>query len=224
MPVLWSHPPSFKWCLKRSLREYWVNNLKWYSDWFSGTIQNGLTPLTLRITEDSAKQLTDCLQLTVISIIGLLGEWNVSYVLPAHSEILILPMEYLLERKEQWTLELINNDLLVLLKLRKLNDKNVLCVWGIVWGMNINRLVVDCYIPHLILILLFNIGGGGRIWTFDLRVMSPTSYLTAPPRYWKWEMEGLNFGARDRFRTGDPQLGRLMLYLLSYSRFPNGLL
>ena len=53
-------------------------------------------------------------------------------------------------------MELINNDLLVLLKLRKLNDKNVLCVWG----MNINRLVVDCYITHLILILLFNIGGG----------------------------------------------------------------
>ena len=104
-------------------------------------------------------------------------------VLPAHSEMLILPMEYLLERKEQWTMELINNDLLVLLKLRKLNDKNVLCVWGIVWGMNINRLVVDCYITHLILILLFNIGGGGRIWTFDLRVMSPTSYLTAPPRF-----------------------------------------
>ena len=40
-------------------------------------------------------------------------------------------------------MELINNDLLVLLKLRILNDKNVLCVRGIVWGMNINRLVVD---------------------------------------------------------------------------------
>ena len=26
------------------------------------------------------------------------------------------------------------------------------------------------------------IGCGGRIRTFDLRVMSPTSYLTAPPR------------------------------------------
>ena len=51
--------------------------------------------------EDSAKQLVDCLQLTVISMIGLLGERNASYVLPAHSEILILPMEYLLERKEQ---------------------------------------------------------------------------------------------------------------------------
>ena len=31
-------------------------------------------------------------------------------------------------------MELINNDLLVLLKLRKLNDKNMLCVWGIVVG------------------------------------------------------------------------------------------
>ena len=163
----------------------------------------------------------DCLQLTVNSSIGLLGERNVSYVLPAHFEMLILPMEYLLERKEQWTMEFINNDLLVLLKLRNLNDKNVLWVWGIVWGMNINTMVVGCYITHLILILLINIGGGGRIWTFDLRVMSPTSYLTAPPRYWKWEMEGLNLGARDRFRTGDPQLGRLMLYRLSYSRFPN---
>ena len=60
-------------------------------------------------------------------------------------------------------MELINNDLLVLLKLRKLNDKNVLCVRGIVWGMNINTMVVDCYINHLILILLLNIGGGGRI-------------------------------------------------------------
>ena len=60
-------------------------------------------------------------------------------------------------------MELINNDLLVLLKLRKLNDKNVLCVRGIVLVMNINRLVVDCYITHLVLILLLNIGGGGRI-------------------------------------------------------------
>ena len=60
-------------------------------------------------------------------------------------------------------MELINNDLLVLLKLRNLNDKNVLCVWGIVWGMNINTMVVDCYMTHLMLILLLNIGGGGRI-------------------------------------------------------------
>ena len=102
----------------------------------------------------------------------LLGDGNEFYVSPAHSEMLILPMEYLLERKEQWTLELINNDLLVLLKLRKLNDKNVLCVWGIVWGMNINTMIADCYTTHLILILLNKYGGGGRIWTFDLRVMS----------------------------------------------------
>ena len=62
-------------------------SLKCYSDWCSGTMQNALTPLTLHITEDSAKQLVDCLQLTVISMIGLLGERNVFYFLPAHSEI-----------------------------------------------------------------------------------------------------------------------------------------
>ena len=91
----------FKRCSKSPLRQYWFNSLKCYSDWCSGTIQNGLTPLTLRITEDSAKQLVNSLQLTENSGIGLLGEGNVSYVLPAHSEMLILPMEYLLERKEQ---------------------------------------------------------------------------------------------------------------------------
>ena len=46
----------------------------------------------------------------------LLGDGNVFYVSPAHSEMLILPMEYLLGGKEQWTLELINNNLLVFLK------------------------------------------------------------------------------------------------------------
>ena len=64
-------------------------------------MQNDLTTLTLRITEDSAKQLVNSLQLTVICMIGLLGEGNVSYVSPAHSEKLILQMEYLLGRKEQ---------------------------------------------------------------------------------------------------------------------------
>ena len=49
-------------------------------------MQIDLTPLTLRITEDSAKQLVNSLQLTVICMIGLLGEGNVSYVSPAHSE------------------------------------------------------------------------------------------------------------------------------------------
>ncbi len=62
-------------------------------------MQIDLTPLTLRITEDSAKQLVNSLQLTVICMIRLLREGNVSYVWPAHSEILILPMEYLLGRK-----------------------------------------------------------------------------------------------------------------------------
>ena len=47
--------------------------------------------------------------------------------------------------------------------MKECDDKKVLCVWGIVWGMNINTMVVGCYITHLILILLFNIGGGGRI-------------------------------------------------------------
>jgi len=53
-----------------------------------------------------------------------------------------------------------------------LNDKNVLCVWGIVWGMNINSIIMDCSATALILILHYKYGGGGRIWTFDLRVMS----------------------------------------------------
>ena len=60
-------------------------------------------------------------------------------------------------------MELINNDLLVLLKLRKLNDKNVLCVWGIVWGMNIDSIIMDCSATALILILQYKYGGGGRI-------------------------------------------------------------
>ena len=56
-------------------------------NWCLVTIKNILTPLTLRITEDSAKQLVNCLQLTVISETGLLGERNISYVLHTHSEI-----------------------------------------------------------------------------------------------------------------------------------------
>ena len=72
--------------------QYLFKSPKCYSDWCSGTIQNGLTPLTLRITEDSAKQLVNCLQLSVISMIGLVREGNISYVLPVHSEILLSPM------------------------------------------------------------------------------------------------------------------------------------
>ena len=64
-----------------------------------GAIQIELTTLTLRITEDSAKQLVNSPQLTLICIIGLVRERNISYVSPAHSEMLILQMEYLLGRK-----------------------------------------------------------------------------------------------------------------------------
>ena len=63
-----------------------------YSDWQLGAIQNDLTPLTPLITEDSAKQLMINPLFTGISMIRLLGDGNVSYVSPAHSEILILPM------------------------------------------------------------------------------------------------------------------------------------
>ena len=49
-------------------------SLKCYSDWKFGAIQIDLTPLTLRITEDSAKQLVNSLQVTVISMIRLLRE------------------------------------------------------------------------------------------------------------------------------------------------------
>ena len=76
-------------------------SLKCYYEWQLGAIQIDLTTLTLRITEDLAKQLVNSLQLTVICMIGLLGEENVFYVSPTHSEILILPMEYLLGGKEQ---------------------------------------------------------------------------------------------------------------------------
>ena len=51
-------------------------------------MQIDLTPLTLRITEDSAKQLMISLLFTEICMIGLLGEGNVFYVSPAHSEII----------------------------------------------------------------------------------------------------------------------------------------
>jgi len=55
-------------------------------------MQIDLTPLTICIRENSAKQLVNSLQLTVICMMGLLGEGNVFYVSPAHSEILILLM------------------------------------------------------------------------------------------------------------------------------------
>ena len=79
-------------------------SLKCYSDWKFGAIQIDLTALTLLITEDSAKQLMINQLFGGISMIRLIGEENVFYVSPAHSEILILQMEYYLgERsKELW--------------------------------------------------------------------------------------------------------------------------
>ena len=74
-------------------------SLKCYSDWQLGAIQIDLTPLTLRITEDSAKQLVNSLQLTVICTIRLLREGNVSYVWPEHSEIITF-CENVKERSE----------------------------------------------------------------------------------------------------------------------------
>ena len=65
-------------------------SLKYYSDWKLGKIQIDLTPLTLRITEDLAKQLVNSLQLTVICMIGLLVEGNV-FCFFIDNSILYLP-------------------------------------------------------------------------------------------------------------------------------------
>ena len=51
--------------------------------------------LTTLITEGSAKQLVITLLFTGITMIRMIGDRNVLYVSPAHSEMLILPMEYL---------------------------------------------------------------------------------------------------------------------------------
>ena len=56
-------------------------SLKCYSDWQLGAIQIELTTLTLRITEDSAKQLVNSLQLTMICKIGLLSEEYVIFII-----------------------------------------------------------------------------------------------------------------------------------------------
>ena len=47
-------------------------SLKCYSYWQLGAMQIDLTPLTIRITEDSEKQLVNSLQLSVICMIRLL--------------------------------------------------------------------------------------------------------------------------------------------------------
>jgi hypothetical protein len=64
-------------------------------------MRDDLTTLTLRIKEDSAKQLVNSnLVLKLIRLVQL-GDGNVFDVSPAHSEMLILTKEYLLRRKLQ---------------------------------------------------------------------------------------------------------------------------
>ena len=70
-----------------------------YSDWKFGAIQIELTMLTTLITEVSAKQLLINLLFTGITMIRLIGDRNVYDVSPAHSEMLIITMEYLFGRK-----------------------------------------------------------------------------------------------------------------------------
>ena len=47
--------------------------------------------------------------------------------------------------------------------MKECDDKKVLCVWGIVWGMNIDSIIIICSNTALILILQYKYGGGGRI-------------------------------------------------------------
>ena len=47
--------------------------------------------------------------------------------------------------------------------MKECDDKKVLCVWGIVWGMNFDLILMDCSAIPLILILQYKCGGGGRI-------------------------------------------------------------
>jgi len=56
-----------------------------------------------------------------------------------------------------------DHHLLELSQISNFNDKKVLCVWGIVWGMDIDSIIIDCSTTALILILQYKNGGGGRI-------------------------------------------------------------
>ena len=47
--------------------------------------------------------------------------------------------------------------------MKECDDKKVLDVWGIVWGMNIDSIIMDCSATVLILILQYKNGGWGRI-------------------------------------------------------------
>ena len=63
-------------------------NIKCYSEWQLGAIQIDLTTLTLRISEDSAKQLMINQLFGGISMIRLIGGGNVSYFLAKNSKII----------------------------------------------------------------------------------------------------------------------------------------
>ena len=84
--------------LKTPSKEILVNEPKCYSDWQLGTIQNDLTTLTLRITDDSAKQLVITLLFIGITMIRLIGDRNVFYVSPADSEMLILQIDFVFSK------------------------------------------------------------------------------------------------------------------------------
>ena len=47
--------------------------------------------------------------------------------------------------------------------MKEYDDKKVLCVWGIVWGIDIDSIIMDCSTTASILILQYKNGGGGRI-------------------------------------------------------------
>jgi len=59
-------------------------SLKCYSDCQLGAIKNDITPLTLRFTEDSAKQLVITLLFTGISMIRLIGEMGMYFMFRLH--------------------------------------------------------------------------------------------------------------------------------------------
>ena len=60
-----------------------VNDLKCYSDWKFGAIKNDLTTLTLRITEDSAKQLmiSQFIYENIQKMLKTLSKVNIRYLL-----------------------------------------------------------------------------------------------------------------------------------------------
>ena len=73
-----------KCCLKLPLRQYWLMSLNVYSDWQLYAIQIDLTPLTLSIRENSAKQFVINPLYTGISMIRLLREGWMYFMFRMH--------------------------------------------------------------------------------------------------------------------------------------------